>query len=65
MQGGLALNEERRLIELGEAIEAVEEALQYKNDLIEKKQLTLADEDVDYRNVEFLLDNMGVMSKSE
>jgi len=63
--GGLALNEERRLIELGEAIEAVEEALQYKNDLIEKKQLTLADEDVDYRNVEFLLDNMGILSKSE
>ena len=61
--GGLLPPEERRLIELGEAIEAVEEALQYKNDLIARRQLTIAESDLDhYRNVEMLLDNMGAVS---
>jgi len=64
--GGLLPPEERRLIELGEAIEAVEEALQYKNDLIARKQLTIAEADLDhYRNVEMLLDNMGELSRCE
>lgn len=65
-RGGLEAHEERRLIELGEALEAVEEAIQYKNDRIARKQLNIAEEDLDhYRNVELLLNNMGELSKTE
>ena len=69
--GGLEAQEERRLIELGEAVDAVEEALQYKNNVIAHKQLVISDteqtetDQQQLRNVEFLLDQMGPMSKLE
>ena len=39
--GGLDSNESRRLIELGEAVEAIDEAIQFKNTLIAEKQTTI------------------------
>ena len=39
--GGLDNNEKRRLIELGEAIEAVDEAILFKNELIAEKRTTI------------------------
>jgi len=64
--GGLELYEERRLIELGEALEAVDEAIVYKNDLINQKQSFLSEKHIDsYNNVDHLLNDMGELTKDE
>lgn len=64
--GGLAPHEQRRLIELGEAIEAVDEAISFKNDLISNKQSCLDEQDIDYqKNIDHLLNDMGELSIDE
>lgn len=64
--GGLDLSETRRLIELGEALEAVDEAINYKNDLIKQKQTYLDGQDIDhYKNVDHLLNDMGDLTLEE
>ena len=66
--GGLDPQEERRLIELGEALEAVDEALLFKEDLITQKRsgLNLNEDEFDhYKNVEHLLNDMGELSVGE
>ena len=61
--GGLDLSETRRLIELGEALEAVDEAINY---LINQKQTYLDGQDIDhYKNVDHLLNDMGDLTLEE
>ena len=63
---GLDSSEQRRLIELSEAVEAVDEAIKYKNDLIKKNQMNLENmEDENYRKVEYLINNMGDLNLDE
>ena len=64
--GGLDPNEARRLIELGEAIEAVEEAIQFKNDLILEKQCSINNGEINnHEHVNRILNEMGDLTSQE
>nr|XP_047133464.1 kinesin-like protein kif7 isoform X2 [Hydra vulgaris] len=63
---GLDAAEQRRLIELSEALDAVDEAIKYKNDLIKKNQTNI--ESIEYQNyvkVEYLIKSMGDLDVDE
>ncbi|XP_065662110.1 kinesin-like protein kif7 isoform X6 [Hydra vulgaris] len=63
---GLDAAEQRRLIELSEALDAVDEAIKYKNNLIKKNQANI--ESIEYQNyikVEYLIKNMGDLNVDE
>ena len=53
-------------LDLSEALEAVDEAINYKNDLINQKQTYLDGQDIDhYKNVDHLLNDMGDLTLEE